>query len=128
MRRVDPEVAEEALEEFHDMTVKGRSQPRGGRDFAAGLLEASFGAEKAAGVMSRLASSMAGKPFEFLDDADPAQMITLLGRRDSADHRPGAGAPAPGAGLRGDRRAGRVGCAPRWRRASPRWAPPRRRR
>lgn len=78
MGRVDPETAEEAFKEFHDMTVKGRRRPRGGREFAAGLLAASFGAEKAAGVLDRLATSMAGKPFEFLDDADPSQLITLL--------------------------------------------------
>lgn len=78
LRRVDADVAEKTLSEFHDMTVKGLFQARGGKDFAVGLLEASFGAEKAAGVMDRLASSMAGKAFEFLDGADPGQVVTLL--------------------------------------------------
>lgn len=79
LRRVDSALAERALEEFHDLTVKGsRGTARGGRDFAVGLLEASFGAERAAGVMTRVASSMAGKAFEFLDSAEPGQIQTLL--------------------------------------------------
>lgn len=78
MRRVDASVADTAVSEFHDLTTKGRITRRGGRDFAVGLLEASFGSEKAAGVMERLASSMAGKSFEFLDAADSGQLLTLL--------------------------------------------------
>ena len=50
----------------------------GAAHFAVGLLEASFGADKAAGMMNRLASSMAGKSFEFLDAAEPGQIVTLL--------------------------------------------------
>jgi flagellar motor switch protein FliG len=75
---VDADVAGKALSEFHTMALEGRVRARGGRDFAVELLEASFGAEKAAGVMSRLASSMAGKAFEFLDAAEPGQVLTLL--------------------------------------------------
>ncbi len=78
LRRVDNIVAERALAEFHEIVVHGRVQPRGGRDFAVGLLEASFGAEKAAGLMTRVASSMAGKAFEFLDAAEPPQLVSLL--------------------------------------------------
>ncbi|MGO4690018.1 flagellar motor switch protein FliG [Glaciibacter sp. 2TAF33] len=78
LRRVDPAMAESAMEEFHELTLRGGRNTRGGRDFAAGLLEASFGAERAAGVMNRVASSMAGKAFEFLDTAEPAQIKTLL--------------------------------------------------
>jgi flagellar motor switch protein FliG len=78
LRRVDADVAEGALAEFHEMTLSGRRTARGGKDFAAGLLAASFGTERAAGFMERLASSMAGKPFEFLDEAEPAQIQTLL--------------------------------------------------
>ncbi|GAA4674423.1 flagellar motor switch protein FliG [Frondihabitans cladoniiphilus] len=78
MRRVDGAVADDTVAEFHTLTTRGRVSARGGRDFAVGLLEASFGTEKAAGVMERLASSMAGKSFEFLDGADSGQLLTLL--------------------------------------------------
>ncbi|TFC84659.1 flagellar motor switch protein FliG [Cryobacterium sp. TmT2-59] len=78
MRRVDPDVTETAVLEFHDLTQKGTRNSRGGHAYAVGLLEASFGADKAAGVMSKVASSMAGKAFEFLDTAEPIQVLTLL--------------------------------------------------
>lgn len=78
MRRVDPEVAEEVLNEFHDILVSGKKTAVGGADFATSLLEGAFGAERAAGVMGRLESSMAGKSFEFLDDAEPGQIVALL--------------------------------------------------
>jgi len=78
LRNVDPAAAESALNEFHDITLKGRRLSHGGHDFAIGLLEASFGAERAAGVMSRVATSMAGKAFEFLDPSEPGDVLNLL--------------------------------------------------
>lgn len=78
LRRVDSLVAERALSEFHDLATNRRLQSRGGPAIAAGLLEASFGSEKAAGVMNRVTSSMAGKAFEFLGSAEPSQISTLL--------------------------------------------------
>ena len=78
LRRVDATIAESVLNEFHDLTVSGRRQAVGGTGFAAGLLEASFGAERAAGVMDRLASNMAGKSFEFLQDVDAGQIIAMV--------------------------------------------------
>ncbi|MBW8872747.1 MAG: flagellar motor switch protein FliG, partial [Leifsonia sp.] len=78
LRRVDPGVAEKALSEFHDLATRGTVTTRGGRDIAVGLLEASFGAERATGVLNRVASNLAGKQFEFLDAVEPAQVQMLL--------------------------------------------------
>lgn len=78
LRRVDPSLADATVAEFHDLSVSGRYQRRGGHDVAVGLLEASFGSERAAGVMERMASNMAGKSFEFLDEAEAGQVVTLL--------------------------------------------------
>jgi flagellar motor switch protein FliG len=78
LSRVDAVVSEEVIAEFHDLAVSGRRATRGGRDFAVGLLESSFGPDRAAGVMDRLASTMAGKSYEFLETVDPSQLITLL--------------------------------------------------
>ena len=78
LRKVDSEVAEGTLLEFHEITQRGGRLARGGHDFAIGLLEASFGSERAAGVMTRVASSMAGKAFEFLDSAEPGGVLNLL--------------------------------------------------
>lgn len=78
LKRVDSVVADRALAEFHGIAMRGGSHARGGRDVAVGLLEASFGAERAAGVMNRVASSMGGKAFEFIETAEPAQILPLL--------------------------------------------------
>lgn len=78
MRRVDTATTAHALRDFHRI-ASGRISPgRGGRDVAAGLLQASFGAERAAGVLTRVNSSMAGTSLEFLNAADPGQLATLL--------------------------------------------------
>ncbi|GAA1338003.1 flagellar motor switch protein FliG [Arthrobacter roseus] len=79
LRTVEADVAEGAVREFYELTMSGHRGARGGRDFARGLLEESLGIEAAAGMMERLASSMAGKAFEFLDDVDAGQIQTLLG-------------------------------------------------
>jgi flagellar motor switch protein FliG len=78
LRKVSPDVAEQTINEFHELAVAGRRTTRGGRDFAESLLEASFGSEKANGLMNRLASTMAGRSFEFLETADPGQILTLI--------------------------------------------------
>lgn len=78
LRRIDGLVAERAVTEFHGLTRSSALQQRGGRDVAAGLLTASFGEERAAGVMTRVASSMAGKGFEFLDGVEPSRIARLL--------------------------------------------------
>lgn len=78
LKRVDRQQAEAALKEFHELTTRSPARVHGGRNAAIGLLEASFGSERAAGLMSRVASSLAGRAFEFLDTADPAQVALLL--------------------------------------------------
>ncbi|KHL02413.1 flagellar motor switch protein FliG [Sinomonas humi] len=78
LSRVEAAVSEQVIAEFHEIAVSGRRTTRGGRDLAVGLLESSFGPDRAAGVMDRLASTMAGKSFEFLDSVDPSQLLTLL--------------------------------------------------
>jgi flagellar motor switch protein FliG len=78
LQRVDLEASDQALAEFHELAMRGRLAARGGRDVAEGLLESSFGSERAAGVMNRVASSLAGRSFEFLDSAEPGQLVALL--------------------------------------------------
>lgn len=78
MRRVHADVADAVVNEFHELVVSGRHAALGGRDYAAGLLVASFGAERAERVMNRLSTQIAGEPFEFLDDAEPGQLVSLL--------------------------------------------------
>ncbi|WP_411730589.1 flagellar motor switch protein FliG [Paeniglutamicibacter sp.] len=78
LRRVDSALVEETIQEIHDLATSGKPSARGGRDMAAGLLEASFGSEKANTVMNRLSSTMAGMTFEFLDGTEAAHIGSLL--------------------------------------------------
>ncbi|GER21643.1 flagellar motor switch protein FliG [Zafaria cholistanensis] len=78
LRRVEAAVADAALAEFHELTLSGQRPARGGKDVAAGLLEATYGRDRASGVMDRLSASMAGRSFEFLEDVDAGQISSLL--------------------------------------------------
>ncbi|MGW8431268.1 flagellar motor switch protein FliG [Curtobacterium citreum] len=78
LKSVSPDEATAALDEFTTLVQVGTAKTRGGRDVAAGILEATFGAERAAGMLSRVASSLAGRAFEFLESADAAQVALLL--------------------------------------------------
>lgn len=77
LERVDPEVAGEVLDEFWEATNTGPSFG-GGMGLAQRLLEASLGTERAAGMLERLQTTLAGQPFEFLQQADARQVVSLL--------------------------------------------------
>jgi len=78
LRKVDSDVAEQIMKDFHQAALTTTRQARGGRELAEGLLEASFGSEKAAGLINRLTVNMAGKSFEFLEDIEPVQILALI--------------------------------------------------
>lgn len=78
LQGVSQALADQVLGEFHEIAATGRRTPRGGQELAAGLLEASFGPDKAAGFMERLTSSMAGNSFEFLDLVEPGRILALI--------------------------------------------------
>jgi flagellar motor switch protein FliG len=79
LERVDPGMANSVIEEFHEAAM-GTSgfTGRGGLSVAQALLEASVGRDRAAGMLERLATSLQGQPFEFLQYADARQVISLL--------------------------------------------------
>lgn len=78
LRRVDRSIAEEVVTEVFTAISSGAPLPRGGRDFAAGLLNDTFGSAQADAVMNRLASTMAGKSFDFLEAVDPKHISVML--------------------------------------------------
>jgi len=77
LERVDPKMAQAVLEEFYEASLGG-TVGHGGIGFAQQVLEASLGRERAQSVLERLATSLAGQPFEFLQFADPRQVVSLL--------------------------------------------------
>ena len=77
LERVDPASAQAVVDEFYEASLGG-SGGRGGLGFAQQVLEASLGRDRAANMLERLASSLAGQPFEFLQYADARQVVSLL--------------------------------------------------
>ncbi|MFS0892947.1 flagellar motor switch protein FliG [Microbacterium sp. 179-I 3D3 NHS] len=75
---LDAATTAQALGQFHRIATGHLPPARGGRDIAAGLLEASFGAERAAAVLGRVGSTSANSSFEFLSAVDPAHLASLL--------------------------------------------------
>lgn len=78
LHNLDAATTSQALGQFHRIATGHLPPARGGRDIAAGLLEASFGAERAAALLGRANSSTATSSFDFLSAADPAQLANLL--------------------------------------------------
>lgn len=78
MRKVEASQADAAITEFHAKTQSGRAEARGGRDAAVTLLEASFGEERAAGLIDRVSSTVGGRSFEFLDSVEPILISRVL--------------------------------------------------
>lgn len=77
LERIEQGQADEVLEEFYDVSVVGPGVG-GGMAYAQALLEASLGSELAAGMLARLQTTMAGQPFEFLQNADARQVLSLI--------------------------------------------------
>jgi flagellar motor switch protein FliG len=77
MRKVDAVQADAAITEFHAKTQSRHTDARGGRDAAVHLLEASFGEERAAGLIDRATSTVGGRSFEFLDLVDTATRVDI---------------------------------------------------
>jgi flagellar motor switch protein FliG len=79
MDNVPSEISKEVLREFHHVAIGGEITPgHGGLEYAQRLLEETLGKEKAGEVIGRLNTLLAGKPFDFLQQADGREVQSLL--------------------------------------------------
>lgn len=78
VRKVDPTVKEEVLEEFYEMCVAQDYISEGGIGYAKEILEKSLGKDKAFDVINKLTASLQVKPFDFARKADPAQLANFI--------------------------------------------------
>ena len=78
LNTVDAHVADAVVAEFTELLLAHSYASRGGVQYAAELLEASLGLEKAHAVMERLNAALANTPFEFLHGADAVQVASFL--------------------------------------------------
>ncbi|MBZ5735180.1 flagellar motor switch protein FliG [Nocardioides sp. TRM66260-LWL] len=66
------------LQEFHDMMTARGHIARGGLGFAQQVLEQTMGSERAAQIIERLHAAAIQMPFQFLHQADPAQLRSFI--------------------------------------------------
>lgn len=78
MRHLSGEDTASALRDYNNILSGHLPPARGGQDMAKRLLEASFGTERAEGMLGRVSVSMSGTTLDFLNAADPSQLATLI--------------------------------------------------
>ncbi len=75
LHKIPQEVLDEVLEEFYSYFQASNLISRGGMEYAKKILEEAYGEEKAGSVIEKLATSR-NNPFQFFNEADPAQLAT----------------------------------------------------
>ena len=78
VKRVDSEMKEEVIEQFHQITIAQDYITQGGIGYAKTVLEKAFGKQEAASIINRLTSSLQVRPFDFARKADPQQVLNFI--------------------------------------------------
>jgi flagellar motor switch protein FliG len=74
MRKLDQDLLVQILEEFYTVFQASDYLASGGVAYARTLLESAYGSSRADGILDRLVSSLKTNPFDFFNNADPAQL------------------------------------------------------
>lgn len=78
VKKVDPQLKDEIIEEFYEMCVAQEYISEGGIDYAKEVLEKTFGSDRAFEIINRLTSSLHVKPFDFAKKADASQLLNFI--------------------------------------------------
>lgn len=78
LRSVDSRIAEDVLEEFSTMAEQNIAVTSGGLDLARALLTQALGEERSNEIIGRITKGRLDLPFEFLQHADPRQVLSFL--------------------------------------------------
>lgn len=78
LRKIQPEVRDGVLEEFHDILLAREYLEHGGIDYARELLEKALGSAKAEDIINRLTASLQVRPFDFARKTDPSQLLNFI--------------------------------------------------
>lgn len=77
-QKVDTQLKEEILEQFHQIAVAQEYIAQGGVGYAKTVLEKAFGKQEATNIINRLTSSLQVRPFDFARKADPSQVLNFI--------------------------------------------------
>ncbi|RKY00984.1 flagellar motor switch protein FliG [Candidatus Poribacteria bacterium] len=78
LKKITPEMRANAFREAYNYILAREYVEQGGFEFAKAVLTQALGEEEARRILERIKRALEGNPFEFLDKADPEQLITLL--------------------------------------------------
>lgn len=78
VKRVEPEVKEEIIEEFHNIALAQDYISQGGIGYAKTVLEKALGNDQAQAIINRLTSSLQVRPFDFARRTDPSQIFNFI--------------------------------------------------
>jgi flagellar motor switch protein FliG len=76
MHKVTPEILSAVVEEFYMLFEAKNYLSEGGVNYARQVLLASYGSEKADKILERLVATLQTSPFDFFNNADPAQLAS----------------------------------------------------
>ncbi len=78
LKRIEPQVRDEVIEEFHDLVLAREYLEQGGIEYARELLEKALGPDRAEQIIKRLTASLAVRPFDFARKTDPGQLLNFI--------------------------------------------------
>jgi len=78
VKKVDSDMKEEIIEQFHQIAVAQDYITQGGIGYAKTVLEKAFGKPEATAIINRLTSSLQVRPFDFARKADPQQVLNFI--------------------------------------------------
>lgn len=78
VKKVDAELKEEILDQFHQIALAQDYISQGGVGYAKTVLEKAFGKQEATNIINRLTSSLQVRPFDFARKADPQQVLNFI--------------------------------------------------
>nr|WP_285851890.1 flagellar motor switch protein FliG [Sporosarcina luteola] len=78
VKKVDSNVKEEIIEEFHNIALAQDYISQGGIGYAKTVLEKALGKEHAQAIINRLTSSLQVRPFDFARRAEPGQILNFI--------------------------------------------------
>jgi flagellar motor switch protein FliG len=76
LQRVNPEILNDILAEFYALFQASGYLATGGVSYARQLLEHAYGESQADKILERLVATLQTNPFDFFNNADPAQLAT----------------------------------------------------
>ncbi|HHV38985.1 MAG TPA: flagellar motor switch protein FliG [Tepidimicrobium sp.] len=78
MRMVSSEEKRQVMEDFYQIALAQQYISEGGINYAKEILERALGPKKAVNIISKLTSSLHVRPFEFIRNADPNQLLNYI--------------------------------------------------